>query len=166
MDKNISSKKFDKNFRLDAAEFLSSSFYKQCWLAGLIHAGMSNAERLEKVSYCLGVCVRTVRRWFDGDSEPHPSAVRLLLAHHEGVPLGLDWQGWRVTGGQLVSPTGFAVTPEIENRIWWLTNELRQVRHELAVARVRVRELEKSGSGIALHKIQAAVSMLESVVSA
>ncbi|MBN7820536.1 DUF3653 domain-containing protein [Bowmanella yangjiangensis] len=179
MDKKNSVKKFSKklpsvsksfplalnNLPPDAQSFIDSPFDRQCWLAGIIHGGMSRTEALEKVCETLLVSESTAKRWLSGRAQPHPCAVLYLLAHYRGVPPGKDWTGWRFVGNALVSPNGESITPEIHRRLYWLTNEIRIMRDETGTARAKVRMLESIGAADRLDKVRLASKLLSEVMS-
>lgn len=165
MDKKNYFEKIKENSPSDVIAFLGSSFDRQCWLAGVIHGAMSKAEALEKVCDLLCVSESTAKRWLSGRSEPHPCAVLYLLAHYRGVPPGKDWTGWRFVGNALVSPNGESITPEVHQRLYWLTNEIRLMRHESGTAKLKTKLLESIGTHERLEKIRLAAKLLGEVTT-
>lgn len=155
-----------KKLPADGIQFIESPFDRQCWLAGIIHGGMTRTEALEKVCETLLISESTAKRWLSGRVEPHPCAVLYLMAHYRGVPPSNDWAGWRFVGNALVSPNGESITPEIHRRLYWLTNEIRMMRDETGTAKAKVKMLESVGATERLEKVRLASKLLSEVMSA
>lgn len=172
MDKKNLGKKFSfelpsgiKNLHPESLSFVESPFDRQCWLAGIIHGGMSRKEALEKVCETLLVSESTAKRWLSGRAKPHPLAVMYLLAHYRGVPPGKDWDGWKFVGNALVSPTGEAITPEVHKRLYWLTNEIRVMRQASGTAKLKAKLYESIGAAERLEKVRLASKLLSEVMT-
>lgn len=57
--------------------------------------------------------VRTVTSWDKG--QPIPPECRRLMKLYSGrciEPLHNDWQGWRISKGELIAPGGWCLTPD------------------------------------------------------
>lgn len=137
------------------------SFSELCWLAGLIYAGMSKPDRLDRLSQFFGVCSMTVRRWLSGQTHPHPCAIKLLYAYIGGVPMPENWSGWRMIGGQLVSNTGFTVGPDAEQKHWYLVNQIN-VERDRALKAERAARAAPKVIGI-IAKLRALLSEVETL---
>lgn len=83
----------------------------------------------------LGVSVRTVGNWDNGDRRVPWSVVRLLRLLRQGDLGSLDdsWDGFKLVRGKLFTPDGRGFRQE-DLRRWWLTVEHAQLflkRYEL-----------------------------------
>lgn len=63
------------------------------------------------VARLCGVHRTTVLRWKAGQVRCPGSAVAMMRNYLEGHNPGPEWQGWRMVGGDLISPAGDRFTP-------------------------------------------------------
>jgi hypothetical protein len=65
----------------------------------------------------LHVCERTLHNWESGRHDIPYAAFRLLRIECGYELPGAAWAGWRLSGGKLYTPEGFAFRPE--DASWW-----------------------------------------------
>lgn len=164
MDKFFSYEKNKKYFEENSHDFLSSNFERQCWLSGLIQPGQTRPESVANVAHYLGICERTARRWLDGDIDPHPCATRLLMVRWSGVPPCEAWEGWRVVADSLVSPSGFVVGPDIEQRINYLLTQINIERQRAGQYASALAAQNKLAASESLMKLAQAARLIKEVV--
>lgn len=80
------------------------------------------------IASACGVSVRTATRWKAKRRAPAwaTRAVRLLV-DCELAPVSADWQGWRIAGGELVSPEGERFAPGDVRAIPWRRAQLAEL---------------------------------------
>lgn len=160
MYENFLSKKDEKNLSSHAFLFLNSTFLKQCSLAGVINGAQSFSEQLDLLAAFLGINARTVRRWLDGNSEPHPCAVRLLFVKYMGFPQDGRWRGWKVDPDRLISPTGEELTPDMIGKLWLWRNDKSMMQAKINRLERENASLQASNSSEAREKIRQAAALL------
>lgn len=102
-------------------KFESGSFENMLALAGIGGwMGMDKGETIRRASEFSGLNKRTIRRYLNGQSEPHPALVKLLKITAAGyIPQDGIWSGYRIKPtGEMVSPSGESFTPERLESLW------------------------------------------------
>lgn len=158
------SKKDEKNLSSNAFLFLNSTFLKQCSLAGVINGAQSFSEQLDLLAAFLGINARTVRRWLDGNSEPHPCAVRLLFIKYMGFPQEGKWRGWKLEPDKLISPSGEELTPDMIGRLWLWRNDKSMLQAKVRRLEREVSDLKKGNSAETLARVRQAAALLADLV--
>lgn len=157
-------KKSLKNFTRPQLDFLNSTFYQQCGLAGLLRFDMTKGEELKTVADFTGVNERTVRRWFDGEPA-HPSAIMLLLYAYTGFPQQGIWSGWQLTPDYLLSPTGEKVTPRMVAVLWQWRIERQSMQSRIAELEREKRRFANASRIETMNKVEQASKLLAEVVN-
>lgn len=164
MDKKNLCKKNKKYLSKTEYIFISAPFRRKCSLAGLTHGGMSDAQEIATLSDFFGVAGRTVRRWLNDETPPHPCAVMLLNNLYMGFPQHGRWQGWQLTDDYLVTPSSETITPDMIGRLWLWRNEKSTLQHRVNALKFENERLKRLGSADTQQAIQSAISTLSSVI--
>lgn len=102
-------------------KFESESFENMLALAGIGGwMGMDKSETIRRAAEFSGMAERTIRRYIDRESEPHPALVKLLKITAAGyIPQDGMWNGYRIKPtGEMVSSSGESFTPERLESLW------------------------------------------------
>lgn len=102
-------------------KFESESFENMLAIAGIGGwLGMDKSETVRRASEFSGLAERTIRRYIDGKSKPHPALVKLLSITAAGyIPQDGMWKGYKIKPtGEMVSPTGESFTPDRLESLW------------------------------------------------
>ena len=120
-------------------KFESESFENMLAIAGVGGwMGMDKNETIRRATEFSGVSERTIRRYLNGESKPHPTLVKLLKIAAAGyIPQGGIWDGYRIKpNGEMVSKNGQSFTPERLDYLWLELNKKSYMES-------RIRHLEK-----------------------
>lgn len=80
-------------------------------------------------AFC-GVSLKTAARWKAGQSVP-PKTALMILERDLGC-FGPEWRGWRVSGEDLVSPSGWCVNRNDALIVPLMHGQIAALRAELA----------------------------------
>lgn len=85
------------------------------------------SPELERLLELAGVSPRTLRNWQSGRTTPPAAAQVLARIIQEGElePLGGEaWRGFRLHRGELITPEGYRLAPDLLSRLAWLAPAL------------------------------------------
>ena len=88
-----------------------------------------NALTIDQTATLLQVTSRTIALWENGESRIPYSAFKLLRCLANGEFVSDVWEGWRVRGDTLYTPSGRAFKPY---ELYYLSNYMSIARYWLA----------------------------------
>lgn len=98
----------------------------------------------KEIARLFKVDITTARRWRRGAICP-PLQVAQILDGDLGL-FGQQWRLWRVIGGEIYAPGGWAIRREDVLAVPLLHGQISALRHDLAAAKKRIVELESRPS--------------------
>lgn len=90
---------------------------------------MMNSLTIEQAANLLQVTPRTYSSWERGETRIPYSAYKLFRLLANGEFLSHAWEGWRVRGDTLYTPTGRAFKP---HELFYLSNYMTMARYWLS----------------------------------